>query len=304
MRVVVFGPERRVGVLQDGAVVDLHAADEKLPANLQAFIELGSEGLERARAAVGRAGARRAVRDVRLQAPWPHRRIACAGGNYADHHLGMAINARGEKDLTLEKVTQRIRDAGNWGFWKVPAEVAGPDDDVPYPSRAKFFDYEGEAAIVIGKRGKDIKRARLADYVWGVTLLNDWSIRDGGGPARAMSFNLAKNFDGSTSLGPCIVVGELEPQNVDLELRVNGELRQRYNTRDMVFSFAETLEFLSTDFTFVPGDIISGGTAAGTAQDSTKTLPDGTRPLDRFLKRGDVVELSSPHIGILRNKIV
>lgn len=304
MKIVVFGADRRVGALVDEFVVDLNAADERLPTTLQALIELGPGGLERAATAIERGRGRIALRDVQLHAPWPLRRIACAGGNYADHHLGMAVNARGEKDLTLEKVAKRIRDGGNWGFWKVPAEAAGPDDDVPYPSRATFFDYEGEAAIVIGKRGKDVKQSQIADYVWGVTLLNDWSIRDGGGPPRAMSFNLAKNFDGSTSLGPCIVAGERDPQNVDVELRVNGELRQRYNTKDMVFSFAETLEFLSIDFTFVPGDIISGGTASGTAQDSTKTLPDGTRPLDRFLKRGDVVELSSPQIGVLRNRIV
>ncbi|HTE86888.1 MAG TPA: fumarylacetoacetate hydrolase family protein, partial [Dehalococcoidia bacterium] len=121
---------------------------------------------------------------------------------------------------------------------------------------------------------------------------------------RPMSYNLPKNFDGSTSMGPCIVVGELKPQEVDVELRVNGEVRQQYNTRDMVFTFAEVLEELSRDFTFVPGDVISGGTSAGTAQDSTPRGPDGKRSLERFLKVGDVVELSSPKIGTLRNRIV
>jgi 2-keto-4-pentenoate hydratase/2-oxohepta-3-ene-1,7-dioic acid hydratase in catechol pathway len=244
------------------------------------------------------------VKDVELHAPWPGRRIACAGGNYGDHLLGMDINMRGNKDSTLEKVVARTREAGNWGFWKVPANVAGPDDELPYPARTRYLDYEGEAAIVIGKRGKNVKAGQLKEYVWGVTLMNDWSIRDGGGQPRLMSFNLGKNFDGSTSMGPCIVVGELEPDNVDVELRLNGEVRQKYNTKDMIFSFGEVLEFLTADFTFVPGDVISGGTAAGTAADSTKVLPDGTRPVERFLKKGDVVELSSPKIGLLRNKIV
>jgi 2-keto-4-pentenoate hydratase/2-oxohepta-3-ene-1,7-dioic acid hydratase in catechol pathway len=72
----------------------------------------------------------------------------------------------------------------------------------------------------------------------------------------------------------------------------------------MVFDFAETLAFLSRDFTFVPGDIILGGTGAGTAQDSTKLNDDGTRPKDRFLKKGDVVEVSSPAIGVLANGVV
>ncbi|HXP93236.1 MAG TPA: fumarylacetoacetate hydrolase family protein [Candidatus Binatia bacterium] len=304
MKIVVFGPEYRVGAWEGEEIVDLNRADAQLPANLQAFIEMGDAALERARSAIARAPVKHPVKDVALHAPWPGRRIACAGGNFGDHLVGMDINMRGQKDSTVEKAVARTREAGNWGFWKVPAVVAGPEDEVPYPSRTRYLDYEGEAAIVLGKRGKNIKAGQLKDYVWGVTLMNDWSIRDGGGPLRLMSFNLGKNFDMSTSLGPCIVVGELEPQNVDVETRVNGDVRQKYNTKDMIFSFGEVLEFLSVDFTFVPGDVISGGTAAGTAADSTKLLPDGTRPVDRFLKKGDVVELSSPKIGRLRNKIV
>ena len=138
-----------------------------------------------------------------------------------------------------------------------------------------------------------------------MTLLHDWSIRDGMTPStRPMSYNLAKNFDRSTSMGPCIVVGELDPRSVDVQLRVNGTLRQEYNTREMIFSFGEVLEYLSRDFTFVPGDVIAGGTSVGTAADQTKRAADGSRPKDLFLKVGDVVEVSSPGIGVLRNRIV
>jgi 2-keto-4-pentenoate hydratase/2-oxohepta-3-ene-1,7-dioic acid hydratase in catechol pathway len=73
---------------------------------------------------------------------------------------------------------------------------------------------------------------------------------------------LQKNFDGAASMGPCIVVGELDPQNVDVETRVNGVARQCYNTGKMIWSFGEVLEFLSQDFTFVLGDVIAGGTSA------------------------------------------
>ena len=93
-------------------------------------------------------------------------------------------------------------------------------------------------------------------------------------------------------------------QNVDCETRVNGQVRQHYNSSDMIFKFGEVLEFLSKDFTFVPGDIISGGTAVGTAADQTKPGPDGVKPKDLFLKKGDVVEVSSPQIGTIRNKLV
>jgi acylpyruvate hydrolase len=100
------------------------------------------------------------------------------------------------------------------------------------------------------------------------------------------------------------VVGEADPTNADLETLVNGERRQRFNTRDMVFTFGEYLEYLSRDFTLYPGDIISGGTAAGTAADSSELLPDGSSAPERFLKPGDLVEMSSPSIGALCTRVV
>jgi 2-keto-4-pentenoate hydratase/2-oxohepta-3-ene-1,7-dioic acid hydratase in catechol pathway len=105
-------------------------------------------------------------------------------------------------------------------------------------------------------------------------------------------------------MGPCVVVGELDQQDIDAETRVNGVVRQSYNTSEMIWSFGEVLEYLSQDFTFVPGDVIAGGTSAGTAADKSRRGPDGKRPLDLFLKVGDTVEVSSSKIGTLGNKIV
>jgi acylpyruvate hydrolase len=306
MKIVVFGDQARVGALVGDRVLDLQRANPALPASLRQFIEAGPRALDDAQRAVDRfADAPETavfnLKDVRLLAPWPERRIACVGGNFADHLRGME---RGESK-TIEQVTQQARAAGQWGFWKVPADVSGPDDEVHYPRRTEYFDYEGEAALVLGKRGKDIPADRLGEYVWGVTLFNDLSIRDGmGGPQRPMSYNLAKNFDGSTSMGPAIAVGEVAPGAVVVETCVNGEVRQHFNTADMVFSFAEVLEYLSRDFTFVPGDVIAGGTAAGTAADKTVRTADGSRPKDLFLKPGDEVSVSSPQVGVLRNRIV
>ena len=200
---------------------------------------------------------------------------------------------------------QEIRKAGFWGFWKLGRELLGPDGELVYPERCNRLDYEGEIAIVLGRRGADLKPSQLMDYVWGVTMLGDWSIRapqerSGG----AFNFAFPKNFDTSCSLGPCIAVGEADPTNVDMETLVNGERRQRFNTRDMVFTFGEYLEYLSRDFTLYPGDIISGGTAAGTAADSSELLPDGSSASERFLKPGDLVEMNSPSIGVLRTRVV
>lgn len=328
MRIVVYGQERRVGVWQDEFVVDVNRACAAMlsrhgrrdsperacadaPPDLAAFIEAGPVALRSAREAVEYSFAEPDPSYVipeaqaRFRAPWPGRRIACAGGNYSDHLLGMQRRRPGNEHATVESVRTRAREEGQWGFWKVPVEVVGPDEHVPYPRHSRYLDYEGELAIVLAYRAKEIPAHDAAKHVWGMTLLNDWSKRDDPSPAPSgISYNQRKNFDGSTSMGPCIVVGDVDPPNVDVQTAVNGEVRQRFNTREMVFSFGEMLAFLSRDFTFVPGDVVSGGTAGGTAADQTVVGPDGSRPRDLFLKVGDVVEVSSPTIGVLRNSIV
>jgi 2-keto-4-pentenoate hydratase/2-oxohepta-3-ene-1,7-dioic acid hydratase in catechol pathway len=304
MKIVVFGPDARVGAIDGDAVVDLHATDAAIPPTLLGLIEAGPAGIAAAEAAVRRGTVKHAIESVALQAPWPRKRIACAGGNFAAHSYGMAVN-NGVEGVTIETQAKRIRTDGLWGFWKVLDEVAGPGDTVPYPNRATYFDYEGEVAIVIGKRGKDIDPSRVADYIWGVTLANDWSVRDAEKtPQRPVSLNFAKNFDRSVSLGPCIVVGELDASHVPVETRLDGELRQQFDTSDMVFTFGEFLAHISRDFTLVPGDVVLGGTGAGTAQDSSKRNPDRSFPTDRFLRRGQTVAVSSPGIGTLTNTIV
>lgn len=312
MKIVVFGQERRVGALVDNRIIDLNRASAELPARLLNFIEAGAPALTEAKRLVDRFsksgpsvdGVVHALSAVKLQAPWPERRIACVGGNYAAHLAGMWANRLGKTDVSIEQITEEAKKAGQWGFWKVPAEVAGPGDTIPFPKRVTYFDYEGEVAIVIGKRGKNIPAAKIHDYVWGVTLFHDWSIRDAGGVDRVVSYNLQKNFDGAVSMGPCLVVNELDHQDIDTETRVNGVVRQSYNTKEMIWSFGEVLEYLSQDFTFVPGDVIAGGTSAGTAADKSRRGPDGKRPLDLFLKVGDSVEVSSSKIGGLSNTIV
>lgn len=330
MRIVVFGPERRVGAWEDNVIVDLNralagylsgrgesAAEQtaaaRAPADLLAFIQAGQPALEDARRAIEHVSASGSpapdgrvvfrADDVKLHAPWPGKRIACAGGNYADHLLGMEAHRRGG-NITIEEIAAAAKAEGQWGFWKLVDEVAGPEDEVPYPKRTRYLDYEGEVAIVIGKQGKNIPADRIGEYVWGITLFHDWSIRDDPPSGKPLSYAMPKNFDRSASMGPCIVVGELEPQNVDAETKVNGAVRQHYNTRDMIWPFGEILQQLSRDFTFVPGDVIAGGTAAGTAADKTPPQPGGTRSTELFLKVGDVVEVSSPKIGTLRNRIV
>ena len=337
MKIVVFGPAKRTGVLHQNNVVDLSYAVAKYlkekqsetspiemaeavaPSSLLRLIEGGQRALDTTQKALdhlfGQAqnqlgpNGERIVRplsdpNMKLHAPRPdNARTACAGGNFADHAEAMAVKMRGK--AFEGNARDEIRKGGFWGFWKLQREFTPPNGDLAYPERCNRLDYEGEIAIVLGKPGTDLKPSQLKDYVWGVTMLADWSIRaprevSGGG----LSFALAKNFNGSTSLGPCVAVGETDPTDTWLETLVNGERRQHYSTKDMVFTFGEYLEYLSRDFSLFPGDIISGGTAAGTAADSSPLLPDRTSAPERFLKPGDTVEMKSPAIGSLVTHVV
>jgi len=338
VKVAVYGPERRVGILEGEAVVDAELAYAKLarelldhalpyalaaasvPHDLEQFITLGSGAIERAREAVEylttRAGDRLGPRGeqllfplpgTRLHAPLAHRgvKLCMAGANYADHLFD--IMRAQDPGVTMEQVRQRSRERGIGGFWKLAAFVADPEDEISYPAKTNYLDYEGEVAIVIGKRVKDAAASDLESCVWGYTLMNDWSARDQrDNVVGTLSMNLMKNWDGSASIGPAIAVGEIEdPQDVPFQTLVNGEVRQSGNTRDMTFSFAEYLEYVTRDITFSPGDTIAAGTCKGTAMDSTPRVEGGGFASDKlFLKAGDVVEVSSPQIGVLRNRIV
>src|ERR1700747_2677818 len=113
--------------------------------------------------------------------------------------------------------TRRSATPASGGFGSSDARSSVPMASSSNPSGANRLDYEGEIAIVLGKRGVDLKPSQLQDYVWGVTMLADWSIRapreTPGGP---LNFNFPKNFDTSCSMGPCIAVGEADPNNIAL----------------------------------------------------------------------------------------
>lgn len=323
MKICLYGADHKLGIIKHNVVIDIvsglsafykrsgkpnpeKAAVENIGTDLAEFISNGRKALDLAQQVYDFSDQldhdRLTVFDLdglELKAPWPRRRIACAGGNFADHLMGMGGGS------SLGEITTKVRSNEPWGFWKVPSQPTASGDNLTYPLRAKYLDYEGEVAIVLGKEVKNWKADRLQDVVWGVTLLNDFSIRETEGRASRLSFNLAKNFDGSVMLGPVIVVDEeLDPSNIDVELRVNEDLRQKFNSSAMIWSFGELLEYLSRDFTFVPGDIISGGTAKGTAADSTPKVNGVFSSDNLFLKVGDEIELTSPQIGALRSRVI
>jgi len=325
MKIVVFGPDRRTGVLNEGTVIDLSLAFAKflaearnetraieiaealVPSDLQRLIEGGQRALDNAQQGLdyvlsqaqdgkdprGEPLAWPAAQ-VKLHAPRPSGgRIACAGSNFTTHRERMT--RRSGREVAAPFI---------WGFWKVIHDPLGPDGEVVYPARCDRLDYEGELAVILGKRGKDLRPADLNDFVWGVTLFCDWSIRSPREPLGPMNFAIPKNWDTSCSIGPCIAVNEANATNVDIETFVNGERRQQHNTREMTFSFGEYLQYLSRDLTLYPGDMIASGTGEGTAADASPVGPDGVQPPDLFLKVGDSVEVKSPQVGSLKARIV
>jgi 2-keto-4-pentenoate hydratase/2-oxohepta-3-ene-1,7-dioic acid hydratase in catechol pathway len=343
MKLVVYGPHRRLGVVRDDRVIDasgvfakyahevmgerlpFEVAAATVPEELGKFIEAGERAIDGASRAVEyfarQAADHRGVRGetlvellsaVKLHAPYARRaRIMMAGGNYVIHSAGMSYRGAEGPAPSLQEIYQQSRSRGIWGFYCFPENAAGPDEDVIYPARTDRLDYEGEVAVILGRAGKDVAAKDAQPYFWGYMLQNDVSARTniGGADNPQSSFARGKNFDTSICAGPYVVVGEFpDAQNIDFETRVNGEVRQQGNTKDMTFSFAEYVEYLSQDMTLLPGDVISAGTTAGTAQDSSELIdgPDGTkiRAPERFLKPGDVVEVSNPLMGTLRNGVV
>jgi 2-keto-4-pentenoate hydratase/2-oxohepta-3-ene-1,7-dioic acid hydratase in catechol pathway len=342
MKIVVFGDGRHVGAIADTGVIDLHQASRasgrgasaEVPTALSDLIALGDEGLERARAAVDYALAQHAgdrsvilpLADVRLHPPTVRRpRIAAAAGNYAAHTRGSQISrlsarraapsdalaglAPADEVPTEQEIVAKTRARGvPRAFWKDFSAERGPGDDIAYPGHGGLFDYEGEAAVVLGRRSRHVRAADARKHIWGITLLNDLSVRgitEGG----SLTLVPGKNFDGSASIGPAILVGDFDPDDITIEVHVNRELRQSYSTKEMIFSYGEYLEHITHISTLWPGDMISGGSAAGSAIDSSVMRPDGVRwpddlRPDRFLSPGDVVEVSSESIGTLRNNVV
>lgn len=327
MKFVVFGEQRRLGLWEGDTVVDVNnaataylsskmsgsdaaaKATAEAPADLGQFIGAGKAALDLARTAAAHVKGSadqslvQPVSAVKLHAPWPRRRIFCAGSNYGQHVANYFSNLG--QPITCKEVEDETRKHLPGGFTKTPLEVTAADEDVPYPSRTTQLDYEAELAVVIGKYGTDIPESEAKDYIWGITLANDWSDRDVPPSRMPLSFNLMKNFDGSTSLGPCILVDDSDPQDIDITLEVNGQVRQDFNSDQMIYSFAEYIAHLSKDMTLAPGDLLLGGTGEGTAIDLSKRNPDGSAvDLDLFLKVGDVVEIKSPKIGSLCNRVV
>jgi 2-keto-4-pentenoate hydratase/2-oxohepta-3-ene-1,7-dioic acid hydratase in catechol pathway len=261
----------RVGMLENGRVVDVGFGGDMV-----AFIEAGAP-----------IGKQTPVDNARLLAPLRPRSLR--DFLTFEGHLHNALTRLGRP------IPQEWYEVPAY-YKGMPDTVIGPDEEIPWPSYTDRLDHELELAAIIGRKGRDIAKADALSYVFGYTIWNDVSARDvqtrelpiGMGPAKA------KDWDGSNVLGPCIVTAdELDPSNVVMRVRVNGEMWGEDTTAHMHHTFADLIWYASQAQTLYPGDVFGSGTAAG----------GSGLELDRQLKEGDVVEMEIEGIGILRNRI-
>ncbi len=182
-------------------------------------------------------------------------------------------------------------------FTKALTSLAGPDDAVSLPEGSVAGDWEIELGFVIGTTAKNVPLHQALSHVAGYCLANDVSERDWQ-IKRNGQWGKGKSFDGFGPIGPWLVtVDELpDPQSIPLELAVNGEIRQKSNTADMIFPVAEIVSYLSQFMTLLPGDVVITGTPEGVGL--------GMKPTPVFLKRGDVMTLSAGPLGTQRQQVI
>jgi 2-keto-4-pentenoate hydratase/2-oxohepta-3-ene-1,7-dioic acid hydratase in catechol pathway len=311
------GPLRRIGAVHDGRLIDLAAAYAAhldrtdpgcdaprvaaalLPPDMVLFLGTGDLGKRAAHDAIEAAaitdqafGARTsyAFEEVRLLAPIARPRVMRDFLTF-EGHLKQAFKALG-------------RGGDVPALWyEVPAyykgdpdTVIGPEAEVAIPQYCDKFDFELELAVVIGRRGKNIPKSQADRYIAGYTIWNDFSARDqqmregplGMGPSKA------KDFDGGNAVGPFLVTpDELDPDNLRMMARVNGEVWTDSRSGGRQFSFPELIAHVSQSETIHPGELWGSGTVTG----------GSGLELDRWLQPGDIIELEIEGIGVLRNRV-
>lgn len=219
--------------------------------------------------------------EIEWLAPIPRttKNIICVGKNYEDHALEMGFGSQGRDDLFV--------------FTKAPTAIAADEQTVSvHADVTNALDYEGELAVIIGKKGKNIPAGLAFDYVFGYTIANDVSARDL--QETYNQFFLAKSLDGACPMGPYLVTKDEipNPQNLTVVTKVNDEIRQNGTTKDMIHTVEDIIVKISKLVTLEPGDVILTGSPAGVGKGMTPP---------QYLKAGDTVKVSIEGIGTLVN---
>jgi acylpyruvate hydrolase len=290
MKLVTFVPgdpdQQRIGALLGSAtgaqVYDLNRLDPRLPVEMLAFLEAGRPALDLAQDALAAASPGQALKlgDVTLKAPIPRPgKIIAIGRNYLAHAQEANVGAPPFPII----------------FAKYANSVIGHGEPIVIPSAVQKPDYEGELAVVIGRRGRNIAESEALEYVAGYMPLNDVSARDW--QNRTSQWVIGKTPDTFCPMGPALVTADEVPDVQDLWLRtvIGDEVLQEGHTSMMIFSVAHLIADMSQVMTLEPGDVIATGTPSGVGD--ARTPP-------RWLRPGDVVRVEIERVGVLENPVV
>jgi 2-keto-4-pentenoate hydratase/2-oxohepta-3-ene-1,7-dioic acid hydratase in catechol pathway len=209
------------------------------------------------------------IKDVNVDVPISPSKIVCVGLNYIDH----------AKELDMEIPDEPII------FIKPSTATIGHCDNIIYPKSSSQVDYEAELGVIISKDTYHVSAEDASDYIGGYTVINDVTARDL--QRKDIQWTRAKSFDTFAPVGPCIET-ELNPTDQNISLSLNSKLKQKSNTKNMIFNVYELVEFISDIMTLKAGDMISTGT------------PPGVGPMNI----GDTVEVEVEGIGVLKNLLI
>jgi 2-keto-4-pentenoate hydratase/2-oxohepta-3-ene-1,7-dioic acid hydratase in catechol pathway len=206
---------------------------------------------------------------MRLKDPFVPSKIVCVGRNYREHAAELGNKMPDEPLL----------------FLKAPSAIIASGEDIVLPGASQQVEHEGELGVVIGRIARNIPSDEdPLSYVLGYTCVNDVTARDL--QRKDVQFTRGKSFDTFCPVGPWIET-DIDPGNVEVQTRLNGEVKQKGNTADMAFPVAFLIRYISEIMTLYPGDLIATGTPAGFSR----------------MKPGDIVEVEVAGIGVLQNRV-
>jgi 2-keto-4-pentenoate hydratase/2-oxohepta-3-ene-1,7-dioic acid hydratase in catechol pathway len=272
------GERIAIGIVEDGAL--LEAGAEVTVGTIPEILRGGAAARQQLLARAVAAGARHRLESVPLLAPIARPgKFLCVGLNYLDH-----IEETGAKRPVRPTI-----------FNKQVTCVTGPGAPVDKPRASDQVDYEGELGMVIGRRCRHVPRSRAAEVIGGYLVVNDVSARDW--QAHSPTWTMGKSFDTHGPIGPWVVTSDEigDPHRLDIRTWVNGELRQSSNTRQLLFTCYDLIEYLSTVFTLEPGDVIATGTPGGVGFKMSPPV---------YLQPGDRIRIDIEAIGSLENPVV
>jgi 2-keto-4-pentenoate hydratase/2-oxohepta-3-ene-1,7-dioic acid hydratase in catechol pathway len=293
MRLVTFKYPHRLGthlgaLREDGAVLDLAAADPALAGgNMPAFIAGGAAALHHAQAAMVKAPVAEGA-TLCAPIPRPPKNVFCVGKNYHEHAKEFAGSG-------FDASTKEVVPEAPVVFSKPATAIIALGETIPaHLDPTNSTDYEGELAVVIGHGGRGIQAEDAMKHVFGYTIVNDVTARTLQHKHR--QWVLGKGIDGFCPMGPAILTADEVPDPKALRVitHVNGEKRQDAPVADLIFDIPTLIAAISAGITLEPGDLIATGTPFGVGIGFTPP---------KFLKKGDVVRVEVPGIGVLENPV-